>query len=288
MYCLFSLPIQAQELKVEGYFMQDSAKLGERVAYVLKATYPPNKNIVFADSTYDFSPFVLLEKKSFISSTENGVTLDSAVYYVSNFSLDPLANLAVPVFEIFKYDSLTYYPELASINLQLTIAEIPQEPIFRPNNVYQPIAKDFNYPLMLGILAGIGVLVGVVLFFFGKQIQYHWQVWLEKRRYVRFSQRWRKAQTAFAEQPTMERADELLGLWKGYMEHLNRKPFRDWTTTEISNFLENKEIIKDFRAIELIIYAGKQGEDLPLACANLLNICTQSYQQKITTPDERK
>lgn len=267
--------------------MQDSAKLGERVAYVLKSSYPKEKNIVFADSTFDFSPFVLLEKKSYISSTDEGLTLDSAIYFVSNFSLEPQASLAVPVYEVLKYDSLKYYPEEASINLNLTIAEIPQEPIFQPNNVYQPIAKGFNYPLAIGIVIGLGILAGATLFFFGQHIRYRWQVWLEKKRFKRFSKNWERAQSVFASQPTMENADELLGLWKAYMEHLNQKPFRDWTTTEIADFLENKEIIKDFRAIEMIIYAGKKGEDLPQACSNLLNICTHSYQQKITTSDER-
>lgn len=268
--------------------MQDSAKLGERVAYVLKATYPREKNIVFADTTFDFGPFVLLEKKSFISSTTDGITLDSAIYFVSNFSLDPVSSLAVPVYEVFKYDSLKYYPEEASINLQLTIAEIPQEPIFLPNNVYQPISGDFNYPLLIGVLVGIAILAGIVIFFFGKQLGHQWQLWLEKRKYKRFEKRWEEAQTAFASNPSTENADQLLGLWKAYMEHLNQKPFSDWTTTEIADFLENKDIIKDFRAIELIIYAGKQGEDLPRACQNLMSICTNSFQQKITSTDERK
>jgi len=284
----FALPSFGQEVKVDGYFMQDSAKLGERVAYVLKATYPREKNIVFADTTFDFGPFVLLEKKSFISSTTDGITLDSAIYFVSNFSLDPVSSLAVPVYEVFKYDSLKYYPEEASINLQLTIAEIPQEPIFLPNNVYQPISGDFNYPLLIGVLVGIAILAGIVIFFFGKQLGHQWQLWLEKRKYKRFEKRWEEAQTAFASNPSTENADQLLGLWKAYMEHLNQKPFSDWTTTEIADFLENKDIIKDFRAIELIIYAGKQGEDLPRACQNLMSICTNSFQQKITSTDERK
>ena len=55
------LQVSAQEVKVEGYFLQDSAKLGERIGYVLKASYPKEKQLIFPDSVYDFSPFVLLE-----------------------------------------------------------------------------------------------------------------------------------------------------------------------------------------------------------------------------------
>lgn len=285
----FSLGAWAQQpVEVEGYFLQDSAKLGERVAYVLKAKYGKGQNIIFPDSTFDFSPFVLLEKKTFISSSNEEYTLDSAIYFVSNFSLDPLVDFSIPVFEVFKYDSLIYKPLESSLALKLTIDQIPDELAFRDNNVYQPIETSFNYPLMIALILVLALVGLVVFFFFGKQISRKWQIWLEKRKYKRFEQRWRKAEASFTAEPSMEHADELLGLWKTYMEHLKARPFREWTTTEISTFLENKEIIKDFREIEMIIYAGKSGKDLPQACQNLWNICSQSYQQKITPTDERQ
>ena len=78
---------QAQELKVEGYFLQDSAMLGEKVSYVLKATYPPELNILFPDSTFHFGNMEFLGKEIFNSYTEDSLTLDSAIYYLSNLSL---------------------------------------------------------------------------------------------------------------------------------------------------------------------------------------------------------
>ncbi|AFL86213.1 hypothetical protein Belba_3725 [Belliella baltica DSM 15883] len=278
----------AQELKVEGYFLQDSAKLGEKVPYVLKATYGKGYNIIFPDSTYDFSPFVFHEKQTFISSTKEGLTLDSAVYYVANFSLDPVLKFSLPVYEILKYDSITYYADEADLALKLMINPLPEQLNFQDNNVYQPIDTDFNYPLLIGILVAVVILAGVLLFFFGKPLQKRWRLWLEKRKYKRFLLRWEKAEASFSNNPDTDNADELLGLWKAYMEHLKSKPFREWTTVEISNFLENKEIIKDFREIEMIIYAGKEGKDIGQACQNLKGICAETYQQKITQKDERK
>lgn len=280
--------LQAQSPEVEGYFLQDSAKLGERVAYILKAKYGTGHNIVFPDSTYDFTPFVLLEKKTYMSTTADGVTLDSAVYFISNFSLDPIIDFSLPIYEIFKYDSLVHRPLESSLALQLMIDPLPQELSFRDNNVYQPIETDFNYPLLIAILVVAIVLALVIAFFFGKKLGRQYEIWREKRKYKRFVQRWKKAESAFAERPDMDHADELLGLWKTYMEHLKAKPFREWTTLEISDFLENKDIIKDFREIEMIIYAGKSGKDLPQACQNLWNICNNTYQQKISTADDRK
>jgi len=279
---------QGPEVEVEGHFLQDSAMLGERVAYVLKASYGEGHNIVFPDSTHNFSPFVLLEKKTFMSSTSEGITLDSAIYYVSNFSLEPLSFFSLPVYEVFKYDSLIHGPIEASLALKLMIDTIPDELTFRDNNVYQPIDTEFNFPLLIAIILSIGLLSIFVAFFFGKNIRRRWEIWMEKRKYALFAKKWKKAEEEFATNPDMDHADELLGLWKAYMEHLKAKPFREWTTTEISDFLENKEIIKDFREIEMIIYAGKSGKNIPKACQNLWNICSDTYQQKITATDDRK
>ncbi|MCR9017211.1 hypothetical protein [Aquiflexum gelatinilyticum] len=291
--CIFScflVPLQAQsqDIEVEGYFMQDSAMLGERVAYVLKAKSKPGINIVFPDSTHNFSPFVLLEKKSFISSTQEDVTVDSVVYYVSNFSLDPVATLSLPVYEVFRFDSLVHKPLEAGLVLKLTINPLPEELGFKDNNVYQPIPTEFNTFVLLIILGVIVVLATIVLVIFGKKIKKQWNNWREKQKYKRFVKRWNAAETAFAATPDMAQADEILGLWKTYMEHLNDKPFREWTTTEISEFLDNKEIIKDFRAIEMVIYAGKEGKDITETCNNLKEICTDSFKKKITEQDESK
>lgn len=285
---LSSFPVLAQDIEVEGYFQQDSAKLGERVAYVLKAKYKEGINVVFPDSSFNFSPFVLLEKKTYITTTKENITLDSAVYFVSNFSLDPVAKLSLPVFEIFRYDSLEHRPLEADLALKLTIDQIPQELSFRDNNVYQPVPTEFNILYLGVILAVVAVLVFVLLFFFGKKIKRQWNIWLEKQKYKRFVKRWQSAEADFTSNPNMDQADELLGLWKTYMEHLKNKPFREWTTTEIAEFLDNKEIIKDFRSIEMVIYAGKEGKDILETCNNLKEICTDSFKKKITAQDEPK
>lgn len=287
-FYLSTFPLLAQDIEVEGYFQQDSAKLGERVAYVLKAKYKEGVNVIFPDSTFNFSPFVLLEKKTYISTTQDEITLDSAVYYISNFSLDPVAKLSLPVYEIFRYDSLIHRPLEAELALKLTIDQIPQELSFQDNNVYQPIPTEFNILILGAILAVLAILVLVLLFFFGAKIKRQWNIWLEKQKYKRFVKRWQNAEVAFTSNPDMDQADELLGLWKAYMEHLKNKPFREWTTTEISDFLDNKEIIKDFRSIEMVIYAGKEGKDILATCNNLKEICTDSFKKKITAQDEPK
>jgi hypothetical protein len=278
----------AQDVKVEGYFTKDSARLGEKVGYVLKATYPSSNNIVFPDSTFNFDPWVLLGKQTFMSHTVEGVTVDSAVYYVSNFSLDPISELALPIFQILKYDSVTLYAMPDQLALKLSIAEIPQELSFQENNEYQAIPKSFDYPMMLMILGVVGLFVIFLLLVFGKGLKRAYKKWQEKRKYRKFLQKWQKAEASFVNSPTMDSADEMLGLWKSYMEHLKSKPFREWTTTEIAEFLENKDIVKDFREIEMVIYAGKKEVNAEKACQNLKVVCEESYAQKMMENNESK
>lgn len=160
--------------------MQDSAKLGERVGYVLKASYPQSKQLIFPDSTFDFSPMVLLEKKTFISSTQDSVTQDSTIYYLSNFSLEPSSYLTLPVYELARYDTVVHFPLEAELKLKLTLDSIPEELVFQQNNIYQPLEKSWNWIIIGIILGGILLLLGVFYFLFADKIQEYWNERREK------------------------------------------------------------------------------------------------------------
>lgn len=271
----------SQELKVEGYFLQDSAMLGERVGYVLKAAYPSHLNILFPDSAYQYGSMEFLDKEIFTSYTQDSTTLDSAVYYLSNFSLEPVQQYRIPVFEVLRYDSISHFPVEAPLHLKLTIDEMPDELVFKETNRYQPINKDFNYPyLIIGLAALLVLAVGSFLIF-GKKIRKNWQVYLEKKRQKRFIDQWNRIKKEFTARPTLDNADELLGLWKARMENLTGKPFKEWTATETAEYLEMPEILADFRRIELIIYAARPAEDVEKACDHLEAISTSTYHQKI-------
>ncbi|MDF2158626.1 hypothetical protein [Algoriphagus sp. CAU 1675] len=270
----------SQDVEVEAYFMQDSAKLGERVGYVLKATYPESRQLIFVDSTYDFSPFVLLEKKTFISSTTEGVTKDSVVYYLSNFELEPSAHLSLPVYELSRYDSITYFPLEAELKLKLALDSIPEEPAFLENNEYQVLEKKWNWALF-GFMAGVLILTSSLLYFlFANRIRELWKHMQEKRRWSRFEKAWAKNSHTLQTENSIEAADELLGLWKGYMESITEKPFKEWTSSEIGDNLEDMRVFSSLRAVELIIYANKK-EEIGEACNYLLEIAKRNYEEKL-------
>ena len=152
LFLVASIQVSAQKVQVSGYFTKDSARLGERVGYVLKASYPQAAQLIFPDSAFDFSPFVFLEKKTFVSATTEGITQDSAVYFLSNFSLEPSSYLALPVYELNRYDSITHYTTDAELKLKLNLDSIPEQLQFKENNIYQPLDKPFNWFVFSAII----------------------------------------------------------------------------------------------------------------------------------------
>lgn len=281
LFLLIPVLSNAQQITVNGYFMQDSAKLGERVGYVLKASYPESVQIIFPDSTFDFSPLVLLEKKTYISHTQDSITQDSTVYYLSNFSLDPSSYLTLPVYELARYDSIVHYPMEAELKLKLTLDSIPEQLVFQENNIYQPLEKFFNW-IIIGIITGVVLLlIGVLYFLFADKIQEYWKERREKRRWAQFEKRWKTQTALLSETPSIEAADEVIGLWKGYMESITKLPVKEWTSSEIGERMDNLEIFKALRAIDLIIYAGGSSKSEE-ATTYLLEVARENYQEKQT------
>lgn len=268
-----------QQIQLDGYFMQDSARLGERVGFVLKAQYPQSTQLIFPDSTFDFSPFVLLEKKSFISSTTEGITTDSAVYYLSNFSLEPNSFLSLPAYELSRYDSITYFSNEAEIKLKLMLDSIPEQLVFQQNNVYQTLEKPINW-LMIGLIGGgILLIIGVFILLFAKKIKAIYLRNREKIRFLQFERKWKKLTTLLFQNPNLELADEIIGLWKGYLESITDEPFQEWTSSEISKNLEDPKVLQALRGIDMIIYAGKDSVSEE-STQYLLEIAKMKFQEK--------
>ncbi|MEK0442416.1 MAG: hypothetical protein RL403_1394 [Bacteroidota bacterium] len=272
-----SFPISAQQVQVTGYFIKDSAQLGERVGYVLKASYPQAAQLIFPDSTYDFSPFVFLEKKTFVSSTTEGITQDSAVYFLSNFSLEPSSYLALPVFELNRYDSITHYTTDAELKLKFNLDSIPEQLQFKENNIYQTLDKPFNWFVFSAIIGGILLFIGILFFVFAERIKRLFRKNRERLRWIQFERKWKKLSDSLSQNPNQALADEVVGLWKGYLEHLRAQPIQEWTSSEIATAMDDKEVFKALRSIDMVIYAGVEG-DTRAATSYLLEVAKANYR----------
>src|SRR5688500_9661894 len=97
-------PLLAQDVTVRGGFFLDSLKIGDQTGFYLTAKYPSNLNIIFPDSTYNFSPFEYERKRYFPTQTTKGESYDSVVYFLSTFEVDSVQTLSLPVFQLNPQD----------------------------------------------------------------------------------------------------------------------------------------------------------------------------------------
>ena len=94
----------AQDVKVSGGFLSDSLKIGERTAFYLSARYKSDLTVLFPDSTFQFTPFEFQNKVYFPTRTEQGISHDSAVYYLTTFEVDRVQYLDLPLYVILPQD----------------------------------------------------------------------------------------------------------------------------------------------------------------------------------------
>jgi len=265
---------------VEGYFLQDSAMLGERTGYILKAEYPESFQILFPDSSFNFGDQVLLEKQVFATSTNEGTTLDSAVYYISNFSLDSSIYVALPVYEILPFDSIAHYPLEDELKLKLTLDSIPEELQFKQNNVYQPLEKEINWIIISIWLVILFIVLAIIYFLFGNRIRKFFAQRNQRNKWKRFEKLWDQNIEELLEQPSIDLADDTIGLWKSYMEDLTHEPYQEWTSSEISEKMEDQKVFDALRGIDLIIYAGIDTESQE-ATTYLKEIAQKTFREKL-------
>ncbi|MEM7107144.1 MAG: hypothetical protein AAF519_02875, partial [Bacteroidota bacterium] len=115
----------AQEVKVDGYFLEDSIRLGLPIPFILTASYPSHVDLVFPDSLFNFAPYELEDKWYAPTRTIDEISYDSAIYYLTSFEIDSVQYYKMPVFQLSGGDSVTYTTLKDSVFFQHIVKEIP-------------------------------------------------------------------------------------------------------------------------------------------------------------------
>ncbi len=256
----------AQDIKVNSGFLSDSLKIGEETAYFLAAHYPSNLNVVFPDSTYKFSTFEYLKRKYFPTHTSNGISVDSAVYYLSTFEVDRVQYLLLPVYAIIPQDSTEFLSLQDSVLITQLVAKVPDSlaidklPL-KMNTAYQRVFFEFNtwvVIIVVGVLIVIAVLVWI---FFGKRIARHFRVRRLKRMHTEFVQRYNTMVGQLQNTFSSDSAETTVSTWKKYMEKLEAQPYTKLTTKETMSLIEDPTLVNNLREIDRAIY-GQQNTSL--------------------------
>lgn len=260
----------AQEIKVSGGFLSDSVRVGESVGYYLSAAYPKKLTVLFPDSTFAFLPFEFGRKNLSPTHTENGISHDSVVYYLSTFEIDKIQYLSLPVFVTAARDCTAYTPQRDSIFLAEMVLTPPSDSTqaqnlpLKTSTTYQQVFSQFNY-ILLAVAAGLFILLSVVIWLiFGKRIVKYFKLKKLQKNHLKFlqsfSEHFQQLNTIFSP----EKTEAAISLWKKYLEQLEQKPYTKLTTRETLQMEPNETLGINLTIIDRAIYGNQTSVHEPL------------------------
>jgi hypothetical protein len=272
-----------QEVVLSGGFKADSVKIGENVAYWLKIKYPQHLQAVLPDSNYNFAPFELASKQFFESKIINTEVVDSVVYILQTYEIEPTLYLKTEAIIFSKGDSLSIFSNPDSIFLKQLVSQVTDTTSLITNTEYVHVDEQINFPLLTYIVFTLAVISIIVLLVFGKRIKRHFKLKKLKKEYAQFSEYITIQIRTLKEKPTPQLAELTVAEWKKYLERLEKKPFTKLTTKEIVFDTTNKELEFPLKEIDKSVYGKIVNEELYKAFQSLEDFAQHRYA--VTTED---
>ncbi len=266
----------AQNITPKGQFLKDSVQIGEPIEFALSIKYPKELEIIFPDSLYNFFPFELTKKIYFPTKSDSVFSVDSAIYYLSTFEIDSIQYLKMPVYKVNEFDSLIIWTLQDSIILQHAVESIPDSVAMVTNTNYMEVPMAFNYPYASIALIILIVITVILWFVFGKTVTNKIQIYRLKKQNLKFVETFDNLVTN-----KFLNTEEILILWKNYLEKLNGKPFTKFTTTEIVSLLRYSNAETALMAIDRNIYGPKDDSLLSDAYQTIKDIAQNEYTNKV-------
>ncbi|MEQ8809318.1 MAG: hypothetical protein RIE59_09650 [Imperialibacter sp.] len=273
--------LHSQSVNVKGYFLEDSVMLGSPASYVLVAEYPGSIKVLFPDSTHRFAPFEFNKQTFFPSRLRNGSVVDSVIYELSTFELEPYQSLQLPVFRLREKDSLKVMSNIDSLFIDGLLDEIPQDAKLKETVGYSPLDFAFNYPYL--VIGGIIFLIIVITLFlvFGKTVRKKITLYRMRKKYEKFSNSYTEQLRAIRSESDIRDAEITLILWKTYLESLEKIPYTKLTTKEILKGEESPKLQTALKSVDRSIYGRINDKELFKQFEVLEDICLDKYKKKV-------
>jgi hypothetical protein len=275
----------SQDVIVSGTFRTDSLLIGEPVAFSLTASYPSDLQLLFPDSTYDFTPYELESKRFFTTQTADSLSYDSVVYNLTSYEVDSVQTLRLPVFVVYPGDCTQVWSRADTIFLKHLVTAVPdsvsaQQLPLKTNTEYLAVSWMLNYPILLMIAGGIIVALVVFWLAFGKRIRQHYRVKRLRKNHYSFLERYEYAVQQVQSGFSSLRAETALVIWKKYMEALEGKPYTKFTSREIAKLEADDSLASALKVIDRMVYGGLSNEPRQ-AFSELQNYTQAHYDKKL-------
>lgn len=285
---IFLLPsvllAQETEVEVHGGFLSDSLKIGEETAYFVSASYPSSLTILFPDSTHVFVPFEYQRKRYFLTKTNNGISTDSAIYYLTTFEIDRVQRLSLPVYVVHERDCTLMQTAADSVLITQFVAHVPdtvsvQALPLKMNTAYQKVFYNFNFWLAVIIVTALVAVAILVWVLFGKKIKRYFQARRLRKNHASFMENYDTFLTQLQKTFSGPATESALASWKRYMEQLESRPYTKLTTRETAKLIKEPSVTNDLSRIDQAIYGRDTTVIQPLE--NLKVFADQQFKRKL-------
>ncbi|MCF2495795.1 hypothetical protein [Dyadobacter chenhuakuii] len=278
---LFQTEGFGQKIKPLGLFLTDSIEVGKPVYFSLSVRHNPKTEIFFPDTLYDFSPFEIISKRAFTSSTDDRGSLDSAVYHLISFDVSHVQSLKMPVYIFNKKDCTAVFTKPDSVFLiKSNVVEEAKAVKLEPETSLLPLSSQFNFSILLGSIALIIGVVGSIYWVFGQDIYKQWQLIKLQRRHLEYVRSFNRLMRNAREKNNIKDAEKAIIVWKNYLERLENKPFATYTTREIVDNMPDDALAEALKNMDSIIYGQVISKNMAESLEVLKSGATRIYRNK--------
>ena len=212
--CLLLVATGTMAQAPKGMFLQDSMAIGMPIKYVLTYQHDPALQVLFPDSTHDYSPFELLDKDFFPTETENGQSKDSVIYTLTSFELDEIQRISMPISIEEVAGSKVISTTEDSIYMVPMLQDLADSVPLLTNTTMLLIPTEFNYPLILMIFGGILAVLILLALIFGKNIRRYYKLKRLDKKHRGFTEDFEKL---VSDLKVKDHTEKALLLWKHYI-----------------------------------------------------------------------
>jgi hypothetical protein len=249
-----------QDVKVHAGFLADSIRVGDEVFFYLAAHYPKNRQLVFPDTTFSFSPFELKRKDYFPTKTKDTVSYDSAVYSLRTFEINPEQSLRLPVFIINTLDCTRVFSNRDTILLQQLVKKIPDSltaniPV-RATIAYQEVPSELNVLLIIIATTLLTLILGIGWVMFGPGVRRYFRIKKLKKVHADFMRTYESYLDRLKSEFSPKETESAMVLWKKYMEQISKRPYTKLTTRETTRLEKDELLGKNLRTVDGAIYGS--------------------------------
>lgn len=284
-FLVFPHIVSAQEeVVVRGGFLTDSLKIGEETAFYLAARYPSKLTMLFPDSTHAFTPFEYVRKDYFLTETTGGISVDSALYYLTTFEIDRVLYLQLPVYVAHAGDCTVFRSPADSVLVTQLVAAVPdtvsadQLPL-KMNTAYEAVDYNFNFWLMVIVIAVLVALLVIAWLLFGKRIQRYFKTRRMRKNHAQFLERYNALVAQLRRTFSTPATESALAAWKKYMEQLESRPYTKLTTRETLGLVNDPRLTEPLSRIDRAIYGHETA--VVDSLENLKSFANQQFHRKM-------